>query len=193
MHVLLIYTHPNHTSFNFAIYNQVLKTLKENGKDTKIRTTDLYEEGFEPALIFNANKKRRNMHEDPELIKYREDLLWADHIVFIYPIWWGRPPAMLLGYIDKLITANFAYKYNKPTDLTPVGLFKGKKVTCISTMNGPTGYPMVMLNNAHKVLMKRGIFKFIGIKKVKFLEFGNVDKNGRVRDKILEKVRKNFL
>ena len=42
-----------------------------------------------------------NMHIDPKLGKYREQTREADKLVFVYPIWWGRPPAMLLGYIDR--------------------------------------------------------------------------------------------
>lgn len=44
------------------------------------------------------------------LEKYRNQITWADKIVFVYPIWWGRPPAMLMGYIDQLFAANFAYR-----------------------------------------------------------------------------------
>ena len=41
---------------------------------------------------------------------YREQLLWADKIVLVYPIWWGRPPAMLMGYIDRMFASGFAYR-----------------------------------------------------------------------------------
>lgn len=61
-------------------------------------------------LVFNENKRRRDMHIDPKLEKYREQIRQADKIVFVYPIWWGRPPAMLLGYIDQMFASNFAYR-----------------------------------------------------------------------------------
>lgn len=89
---------------------------------------------------------------------------------------------MLLGYIDQLFAANFAYRDTK--GLFPEGLLKGKSVVCVSTMKGPTNYPFLWLNNAHKILMKRALFKFVGMKKVKFLSLviwkakkGNNSKN----------------
>ena len=97
---------------------------------------------------------------------------------------------MLLGYIDQLFAANFAYRDTK--GLFPEGLLKGKSVVCVSTMKGPTNYPFLWLNNAHKILMKRALFKFVGMKKVKFFEFGNMEsKKGKQQQK-LNKVYQYF-
>lgn len=130
------------------------------------------------------------MYRDPTLEKYRNQINWADKIVFVYPIWWGRPPAMLMGYIDQLFAANFAYRDKK--GLLPDGLLKGKSVVCISTMKGPAKYPLLWLNNAHKVLMKKALFNFVGIKKVKFFEFGNMESPKGRQTKKLEKVYQYF-
>lgn len=110
MNVLVIYTHPNHKSLSYAFFNKVIQGSNENQKITKIEVLDLYEEQFDPVLVFNENKRRRDMHIDPKLEKYREQIRQADKIVFVYPIWWGRPPAMLLGYIDQMFASNFAYR-----------------------------------------------------------------------------------
>jgi NAD(P)H dehydrogenase (quinone) len=82
---------------------------------------------------------------------------------------------MLSGYIDQLFASGFAYE-NVPGRVMPKGLFKGKRVICISTMKGPGGYPFLMLRNAHRILMKRAVLNFVGIKKVKFFEFGGMEK-----------------
>ncbi|MNE57412.1 FMN-dependent NADH-azoreductase 1 [compost metagenome] len=130
------------------------------------------------------------MHIDPDLAKYREQLLWADKIALVYPIWWGRPPAMLMGYIDQLFSSGFAYK--DTGKILPEGLLKGKSVVCISSMKGPTHYPLLWLNNAHKVLMRKALFGYVGIKKVKFFEFGNMESlKGRHQEK-LNKVYRYF-
>lgn len=92
MNVLVIYTHPNHKSLSYAFFNKVIQGSNENQKITKIEVLDLYEEQFDPVLVFNENKRRRDMHIDPKLEKYREQIRQADKIVFVYPIWWGRPP-----------------------------------------------------------------------------------------------------
>ncbi|WYP26902.1 NAD(P)H-dependent oxidoreductase [Alkalihalobacillus sp. FSL W8-0930] len=190
MNLLVIYTYPNHQSLNGAFLQSVIEGSKKNSLITKLKILDLYKEEFDPVLVFNEHKRRRDMHKDPALDKYREQLLWADKLVFVYPIWWGRPPAMLLGYIDQLFASNFAYKDKK--GLFPEGLLKGKNVVCISTMKGPTHYPFLWLNNAHKTLMKRALFQFVGIRKVKFFEFGFMEgSNGRQKKK-LKKIEQYF-
>ncbi|MGG0738566.1 NAD(P)H-dependent oxidoreductase [Niallia taxi] len=190
MNMLVVYTYPNHKSLNFDFLQSVLKGSKENSHITEVQMLDLYEEEFNPLLVFNEEKRRRDMHTDPAIEKYRQQITWADKLVFIYPIWWGRPPAMLLGYIDQLFASNFAYKDKK--GLFPEGLLKGRSVVCVSTMKGPTNYPFLWLNNAHKVLMKRALFNFVGIKKVKFFEFGNMESPKGNQQKKLERIYEYF-
>lgn len=190
MKTLIIYTYPNHQSLNYAFLQKVIQGCNENPKITEIQILDLYKEKFNPLLVFNEQKRRRDLYLDPDLEKYRNQITWADQLVFVYPIWWGRPPAMLLGYIDQLFASNFAYKNKK--GLLPDGLLKGKSVVCISTMKGPTKYPLFWLNNAHKVLMKKALFQYVGIKKVKFFEFGNMENPKGRQSKKLEKVYQYF-
>ncbi|GED30240.1 NAD(P)H-dependent oxidoreductase [Brevibacillus centrosporus] len=190
MKLLVIYTHPNHQSLSFAFLQKVVQGSEENPLIQEVQVLDLYEEGFDPVLVFHEQKRRRDMHSDPRLERYRNQITWADKIVLVYPIWWGRPPAMLLGYIDQMFASEFAYRDKK--GLFPEGLLTGKSVVCISTMKGPTHYPLLWLNNAHKVLMKRALFQFVGMKKVKFFEFGNMESSkGRHQEK-LERVYRYF-
>lgn len=131
------------------------------------------------------------MHKDPALEKYREQIRWADRLVFIYPIFWGRPPAMLLGYIDRMFASNFAYR-DRPGKVYPEGLLKGKRVVCISTMKGPGPYILLTLNNAHKALMRKAVFQFVGIRDIKFFEFGSMESPKGNQAKKLNKVRQYF-
>lgn len=190
MNTLIVYTHPNHESLNYAFLQKVLEGYKQNPLVTATQVLDLYEEGFDPVLVHNKELRRRDMHLVPELAKYREQLLWADQIVFIYPIWWGRPPAMLIGYIDRMFGSNFAYR--DKGGWFPEGLLKGKSVVCVSTMKGPTHYPLLLLNNAHKKLMKTALFNFVGIKKVKFFEFGYMESPKGKQAQKLERVQRYF-
>lgn len=190
MNLLIIYTYPNHKSLNYAFLQKVIEGSIENTNIKDLQVLDLYEENFNPLLIFNEQKRRRDMHTDSSIEKYRNQITWADKIVLIYPIWWGRPPAMLMGYIDQLFASNFAYRDKK--GLFPEGLLKGKSVVCVSTMKGPPHYPLFWLNNAHKILMKRALFNFVGIKKVKFFEFGNMERQKGNQMKKLKKVYNYF-
>lgn len=190
MKMLIIYTHPNHQSLSYSFLQKVIEGSKENINLKEVQVLDLYAEGFNPVLVFNEKKRRRDMHSDSSLEKYRKQIKWADLLVFIYPIWWGRPPAMLMGYFDQLFSANFAYK--DKGGLLPEGLLKGKSAICISSMKGPTNYPLLWLKNAHKVLMRKAIFNYVGIKKVKFFEFGNMESPNGKQGKKLGKIYRYF-
>ncbi|WP_336775717.1 NAD(P)H-dependent oxidoreductase [Paenibacillus sp. MMO-58] len=190
MKTLIIYTHPNHNSLSYSFLQKTIQGLQENTQVEEIQVLDLYAEAFDPLLVFNENKRRRDMHADPELDKHRQQLLWAEKIIFVYPIWWGRPPAMLLGYIDRMFASNFAYR--DKGKLLPEGLLKGKSVVCISTMKGPSLYPLFWLNNAHKVLMRKALFSYVGIKKVKFFEFGGMEKKQGKQEQKLERIYRYF-
>ncbi|MBY9077882.1 NAD(P)H-dependent oxidoreductase [Paenibacillus sp. HN-1] len=191
MNTLIVYAHPSRESLNGAFLEAVLQGIQKSGGTGGAEVLDLYAEGFNPALVYNKERRRRDMHLDPELEKYREQITRADRIVFIYPIFWGRPPAMLLGYIDRMFAANFAYR-SRPNRAQPEGLLKGKSAVCISTMKGPAHYPLLLLNNAHKVLMKRGLFHYVGIRKVKFFEFGSMEGANSGQAKKLAKVERFF-
>lgn len=189
MNILIVFTHPDTKSLNGAFLEKTLAGLRKNEGVDQIEILDLYREQFNPLLVFNEHSKRRDMHKDPSMQKYRSQMTRADVIIFIYPIWWGRPPALLLGYIDKLFTSGFAYK-QEPGKIMPEGLLKGKRTICISTMKGPTAYPRLVLSNAHKVLMKKALFSFVGIKKVRFFEFGSMEKRGGHQGKNLARIEK---
>ncbi|QWU16101.1 NAD(P)H dehydrogenase (quinone) [Paenibacillus sophorae] len=191
MNTLIVYAHPNRESLNGAFLEAVKQGIRQNASSGGLQVLDLYEESFDPSLVYNKERRRRDMHKDPELEKYREQIRWADQLVYIYPIYWGRPPAILLGYIDRMFASNFAYR-DRPNRIYPEGLLKGKSAVCISTMKGPAHYPLLTLNNAHKVLMKRGLFHFVGIRKVKFFEFGSMESKKGNQGKKLAKVERYF-
>ena len=191
MKTLIVYTHPNHESLNGAFLEAVKRGIYSNPTQQEVEVLDLYKEEFDPVLIFNKENKRRDMDKDPTLEKYREQLRWANRLVFLYPIFWGRPPAMLLGYIDRLFATNFAYR-SLPNKIRPEGLLKDKSVVCISTMKGPANYILLILNNAHKVLMKKAVFNFVGIKKVKFFEFGSMESPKGKQTQKLNKIEEYF-
>lgn len=189
MNALLVYAHPNHASLNYAFLQAVKEGIKYNPAISEIDTIDLYAEDFDPILVFHEKKRRRDMHTDPNFEMYREKIKRADLLVFIYPIFWGRPPAMLLGFIDQNFSANFAYRHE---GLLPEGLLKGKQAVCVSTMKGPVLYSRFYLGNAHKILMKRALFRFVGIRKVKIYEFGGMEKKNGKQKKYLRHVEAYF-
>lgn len=109
MKVLVVLGHPNPgNSFNRAIAETVRATLRDMGHTVILR--DLYAEGFDPTLPFGEEKKP--IEELPAAIqKEIADTRDSDGIVIIHPNWWGTPPALLKGWLDRVFRAGFAYRF----------------------------------------------------------------------------------
>ena len=105
---LIIFSHPTKDSFNGAVLSTIVRELDNKGWEYRIN--DLYSDGFNPVLTLEEweNQSKNIYSEDVE--KQQRDILWADNIFLIYPIWWMSMPAMLKGWIDKVITEGFARK-----------------------------------------------------------------------------------
>lgn len=192
VNILIVFAHPQRQSLNGSLLDQTIKSLNEGEIKPDIQVVDLYRESFDPRLQFGSDKKRRDMHKDPEMENYRQMVLWAKKIIFIYPIWWGRPPAILLGFFDRLMASEFAYRHSKK-DLLATGLLRGREVVCLSTMKAPGWFAELWLGGAHKILMRRAIFHFVGIHKVKFLQLAEMeDPSGRKQNRALDKVGRYF-
>lgn len=182
MKVLIIYTYPDPTGFNSAILKQVQASI-DKGHEMKV--IDLYGESFDPVLRFDRHHKRRDLKDDPAMKPYRNDLLWADHVIFIYPIWWGGMPAILKGFIDRVFAKGFAYDYK---GLIPVGYFKDKQATLITTDDTPWFYGRFFQEDYGRV-MKKQVLKMSGFQKVYHLRLSFLRHTSEVkRQAMLEKV-----
>lgn len=165
MNVLIIYAHPNPSSFNGAILEHVQKGLEETNHSVTL--LDLYKEQFDPVLVFNEEKKRRDLLNEEETKRYRELVQKADILLFIYPIWWWGMPAILKGFIDRIFVAGFAYKYEGSL---PKGLFKGKKAWVINTLDSPLWYVLIISISGLDYDEKRG-FTFLWYSRYKTFYF----------------------
>ena len=104
---LIIYSHLNPTSFTNAVVDKVEKTAKEKGDEVKI--INLYGDKFNPVLEFPDIEHMFMGKEAPaDVAIYQEMVQWADHMTFVYPIWWGQMPAMLKGFLDRVFANGFA-------------------------------------------------------------------------------------
>jgi putative oxidoreductase len=183
MNVLIIYAHPNHESFNYAILRQVQNAVS---KAHSVTTLDLYEQGFDPILRFDEQHKRSDLAKNPETEKYRDLISKADHIIFIFPIWWSGMPAILKGFIDRVFAAGFAYSYKK-TGLK--GHLLGKSAWIITTHNTPS-FVVPFAEDYGKVL-KNQILKPCGISPVKLTGLTPVEKiSDEKRREFLDKISK---
>ena len=99
MNVLIILAHPDRYSFNHAIAGKCKDRLTENGHSVILH--DLYEEDFNPNI--SMIEIPRNGKIDDVVKKHCADLTGSDGIIIIHPNWWGQPPAIMKGWIDRII------------------------------------------------------------------------------------------
>lgn len=105
MHTLIVYCHPYPGSFGHAELEAICRKLEREGHDYEV--IDLYEEGFNPVLSREELKVYfAGQALDPMVKRHQELLLKAEHLVMIFPIWWSDVPAMLKGWIDKVMLIN---------------------------------------------------------------------------------------
>ncbi len=168
MRNVIVYAHPNSKSLNAKILDKTIEAMKDIEENYQL--IDLYADDFDPRLIFNEEKKRKNLYLEEDGKKYRELIGEADNIIFIYPVWWNDMPAILKGFIDKIFAAEFAYRFK---GIFQEGLLRGKKVLIINTMDEPKFYVKFFMRESHFKNFKKNILNFCGIKKVeKFTFFG---------------------
>ncbi len=108
MRALVVYCHPRKDSFTAAIRDVVLGKLAAAGAE--VRLTDLYARGFQPAL---TEEEHAGYLDSPanRLPVDRDcaDLEWADTLIFVYPTWWYGLPAMLKGWLDRVLLPDVAF------------------------------------------------------------------------------------
>ncbi|MFB6500215.1 NAD(P)H-dependent oxidoreductase [Bacillus haynesii] len=188
MQTAVIYAHPNPNSFNGAILHQVIRAL-EDGKHS-YDVIDLYKDRFDPVLLFDEKKRRSDMKRDPETAEYRRIVKNADHLIFIYPLWWGGMPAIMKGFIDRVFAAGEAYTYQGKL---PKGLLKARTATVYYTADAPSWYLRFWRRDADWVTVKDVMLKFCGIRRVRRLLFAGVkDSTEEKRTQWLDRVYRSI-
>jgi len=152
MRVLYIYCHPLPESFHAAIRAHALAGLKAGGHE--IDLLDLYAEGFDPVLSADA---RRHYHDTSRnqagVESYIERLKSADALVVQFPVWCFGMPAMLKGFLDRMIMPGVAFDITDPAKVEPM-LGNLKRVTGIVTYGRPRWTAFAMGDPPRKVVKR---------------------------------------
>ncbi|WP_417786528.1 NAD(P)H-dependent oxidoreductase, partial [Tenacibaculum sp.] len=101
---LIINGHPDKESFNYAL-SEAYKTGAKKST-AEIQEINIRELNFNPNLQFGYRKRTEL---EPDLLEAQEKLKWADHLVLVYPIWWGSVPAIMKGFLDRVLLPGFAF------------------------------------------------------------------------------------
>jgi len=162
MDISVILAHPYRESFNYAIYQTVLDTLKKNGH--QIHAHNLYEEGFNPLL--EGSELATGETSDPLVLKHRQEIKKAQGIIVIHPNWWGQPPAILKGWTDRVLRSGVAYQFEEGDDGSgvPEGLLVAETALVFNTSNTPLEREIQVFGDPLERIWKGCVFDFCGIK-----------------------------
>lgn len=181
MRVLVVFNHPYEGSFCNALLNSVTNGLTSANHDIDLIHLD--KDNFDPVMrakdlqafaLARTEPEKAQQRLDPQVLQYKQRIEQADHIVFIFPVWWELMPALMKGFIDKVIFPGIAYQY-KDTGLGMYSLLDNLKgVTMITTMNTPSFAYRLLFGNAIKKAMLLGTFWKIGVKNRKWINYAQV-------------------
>jgi NAD(P)H dehydrogenase (quinone) len=164
--ILIINGHPNRSSLNFAFAAAYKKGAMESHAEVKeITVADLH---FNPNLEYGYQKRTEL---EPDLLEAWEKIKWADHLVWIHPVWWGGLPAILKGFIDRLFLPGFAFRYRENSMFWD-RLLKGKTAHIITTLDQPGWYYWLVYGRPSVNQLKKSTLQFCGIQPVAVSYFG---------------------
>ena len=184
-HILIINAHTGKDSLCHDLAERYLLGAEKSNAAVKLVNLDELE--FSPILKHGYNKRTEL---EPDLVNMQDEIKKADHLVFVYPNWWGTYPALLKGFIDRVFLPKFAFIYQEKSPF-PKKLLKGKTARLIVTMDTPPWYYSLVYKKPGHNSMKRSILHFCGIKPVKITAIGPVkSSNDAKRKNWLDKVEK---
>ena len=161
MIISVILAHPNSGSFNHAIAKTAVTKLQKDGHTVSFH--DLYAEGFDPILP--ASEIPADTTLPKEIQKHCDEVSSADGIVIVHPNWWGQPPAILKGWVDRVIRPGIAYNFleGDQGEGIPVGLLQARSAVVFNTANTPPKREREVFGDPLELLWKNCIFDLCGV------------------------------
>jgi NAD(P)H dehydrogenase (quinone) len=166
--ILIILGHPQKQSFCGTLAQAYAKGAEEVGHE--VQQIALGELEFDP-ILWNGYHKIQALESD--LVKAQQAIKWAQHLVFVYPTWWGAMPALLKGFFDRVFLPGFAFKY-RDNSMMWDRLLSGRSAQLIVTMDTPPWYYRWVFRMPGHNQMKKTILEFSGIKPVKVISIGPI-------------------
>ncbi|MEW6234926.1 MAG: NAD(P)H-dependent oxidoreductase [Candidatus Omnitrophota bacterium] len=162
MKISIILGHPQKGSFNHAIAETVRDTLHRNGHE--IFFHDLYEEHFDP--LTTGEEISDGAELAPFIRRHCDEIAQAEGIVLVHPNWWGQPPAILKGWVDRVLRQGVAYRFLEGDggEGIPVGLLRAQSALVFNTANTPEERENQVFGDPLENLWKTCIFDLCGVK-----------------------------
>ncbi|MDZ7880629.1 MAG: NAD(P)H-dependent oxidoreductase [Saprospiraceae bacterium] len=166
--ILIINGHPDKESFSFGLAEAYKKGAISSGAE--VREIVIRDLDFNPNLQFGY-RKRTELESD--LIDSQEKIKWAEHLVLIYPVWWGSIPALMKGFIDRVFLPGFAFQ-KKENSVWWDKLLTNKSARIISTLDQPAWYYWLVYRQPSNNAMKKLTLQFSGVNPVKVTTIGPI-------------------
>jgi putative NADPH-quinone reductase len=166
--ILIINGHPNKDSFCNALAEAYRKgAISSQAEVKEIIIRDLT---FNPSLQFGYQKRTEL---EPDLLTAWENIKWADHLVWVHPVWWGGLPAITKGFIDRLFLPGFTFQ-PRENSLWWDKLLKGKTAHIITTLDQPSWYYRLAFGRPGVNQLKKSILGYCGVKPVHVTYIGPI-------------------
>jgi putative NADPH-quinone reductase len=161
MKISLILAHPQKGSFNHAIARAAAQQLVDNGHSVFFH--DLYQEGFDPLLL--GEEIAHDASLPGPVAQHCHEIAEAEGIVVVHPNWWGQPPALLKGWVDRVIRPGVAYKFIEGDngEGVPKGLLKAKAAIVFNTSNTEAVRETTVFGDPLETIWKNCIFGLCGV------------------------------
>ena len=164
--VAVIVGHPAADSWCGALADSYAAAARAGGHE--VRMVHLAQLDFDPSL---HEGYRQIQALEPDLLAAQATVAWAEHLVIAYPIWWGSVPALLKGFLDRILLPGFAFKY-RPGKAFPEQLLRGRSAQLLVSMDTPPWYFRWVYRMPGIVQLKKTTLEFCGIAPVKVAAFG---------------------
>ncbi|WP_420236489.1 NAD(P)H-dependent oxidoreductase [Telmatobacter bradus] len=164
--VSIILGHQHEGSFNHAIAELAKKTLEKNGYE--VRFHDLYAEKFDALL---PHEEIGGPINDPLVQQHLTEIAEADGIIIVHPNWWAMPPAIMKGWIDRVMRQGVAYRFENGA---PKGLLKAEHALVFTTSNTPKEVELKWFGDPLENLWTTCILTYCGAKNVKRTNYESV-------------------
>ncbi len=170
MKISLILAHPNRDSFNHAIARTAAEELAGHGHEVAFH--DLYAEEFDPALPLREFP--RDIELPASISLHCREIAEADAVIVVHPNWWGMPPAILKGWIDRVMRPGAAYEFldGDNGEGIPRGLLKAKTALVFNTANTLADREMAVFGDPLETIWKKCIFNLCGVRQFQRRTFG---------------------
>lgn len=182
MHTLAVFAHPRRDSFSGALLDRFLEGLHAEGHTTEV--ADLHREGFDPRFTAAdfAQFSTGTMPED--VLREQARVERADALALVFPVWWWSFPAILKGWIDRVFSEGWAYRF------TP-GVSRGQlrdRPTLVLGVGGSreSTYRKYGYDESMRVQIDVGILGYCGLHDVTTRLFFAVEEDERDRERYLE-------